>query len=121
MRPGADAKPVAVTPVAQVVSTALAGTGPVRDLVVPVAVFSQDPFGELVEAGDAGVVRLGRRRAAPPALHRTPAGPRPVRDRLLRLERELQRVPGEVVGAERDSRRPVAAPGRLGRARPPKD
>src|SRR5439155_1576220 len=79
MRPGTDAEPVAVTPVAQVVSTAFAGKGPVRDLVVPVTVLPQDPFGELVQARDTRVVGLGRCRAAPPALYRTPAGSRPVR------------------------------------------
>src|SRR5438093_457242 len=67
MRPGADTKPVAVAPVAQVVPAALAGTGPVRDLVVPVAVLSQDPFGELVQPCDTRVVRLRGRRATPPA------------------------------------------------------
>src|SRR6059036_3004916 len=104
MRPGADTKPVAVAPVAQVVPAALAGTGPVRDLVVPVAVLSQDPFGELVQPCDTRVVRLRGRRATPPALHRTPARAGPVRDRLLRLESQLQRVAGEVVGTQRDRR-----------------
>ena len=121
MRPGTDAKPVAVTPVAQVVSTALAGTGPVRDLVVPVAVFSQDPFGELVEARDTRVVGLGRCRAAPPALYRTPAGSRPVRHGLLGLERELERVAGEVVGAQRDRRCQILTPRRRGLAGPAED
>src|SRR5438093_1086513 len=98
MRSGANTEPVAVAPVAQVVPATLAGTGPVRDLVVPVAVLPQDPFGELVQPYDTGIVWLRGRRALPPALHRTPAGARPVRDRLLGLQGQLQRVAGEVVG-----------------------
>src|SRR6266571_267161 len=104
MRSRANTEPVAVAPVAQVVQTTLTGTGPVRDLVVPVAVLSQDPFGELVQPCDTGFVRLRGRRAMPPALHRAPAGARPIRDRLLRLQGQLERVAREVVGTQRDRR-----------------
>src|SRR5712691_8438725 len=121
VRPGANAEPVAVAPVAQVVATALAGKGPVRDLIVPVAALSQDAFGELVQPCDTRVVGLGRCRATPPAFYRTPAGTRPVRDRLLGLERELQRVAGEVVGTERYGRCQILTPRLRGLAGPAED
>src|SRR6185295_9442564 len=121
MRARAHTEPVAVTPVAEVVPAALAGSGPVRDLVVPVAVGAQEPLGELIERRDAVIVGLRRGGASPPALHRPPAGPGPVGDGLLRLEGELQRIAGEVVGPERRRRLEVFAPGRHRLAGPSED
>src|ERR1700687_2098921 len=97
MRARTHTEPVAVPPVAEVVLAALARAGPVRDLVVPVAVTSEEGFGELVQRRDAVVVRLRRRRTSPPALDRPPAGPRPVRDRLLGVQHELEGGTGQMV------------------------
>ena len=112
MRARAHTEPVTVTPVAKVVPAALAGTGPVRDLVVAEALTAQELLGELVQRRDAVVIRLRRGRASPPALDGPPTGARPVGDGLLRLERELQRIAGEVIGPQRGRSLEVFAPGR---------
>src|SRR6185436_13435883 len=58
---------------------------------------------------------LRRGRASPPALDGPPTGPGPVGDGLLRLQRQLQRVAGEMVGPQRRGSLEVFAPasGRL--------
>src|SRR3981081_4334797 len=103
-------EPVADPPVAGVVRAWFPRACPVRDLVVPVAVTSEERFGELVESRDAVVVGLRRRRTSPPALDGPPAGTRPVRDGLLRLQRELERITGQVIGLQRDRGLQVRAP-----------
>src|SRR5438270_9701596 len=56
----------------------------------------------LVAVREAVVVRLRRRGRRAPALDHRPAAPAPVRDAFLRLERELERVAGQVIGLEGD-------------------
>src|SRR5512132_3854538 len=111
MRARAHTEPVTVTPVAKVVPAALAGTGPVRDRVVAEALMAQECFGQLVQPRNPVIIGLRGRDTTAPALDRLPPRARPVRDRFLRLERELERVAREVIGGQADCGGEILLPG----------
>ena len=121
MRARADAKPVAVAPVAEVVQRALARPRPVRDLVVAVAAASQNALGQTVQARHTGVVGLRGCGPLAPALEYRPTAAGPVRDRSFRVETQLERIARDVVGPERDRRFEIALPVSHGLPRPAKD
>src|SRR2546425_7731967 len=122
VRAGAHAEPLLVAPVAEVVPAPLPGARPVRDLVVAVAGGGQPALGDLIEHGEALVVRLRVGRAAAPALEDAPAATRPVRDRLLgRVQTQLERIAGHVVGSEGDGGGEIALPFGEGLAGPAED
>src|SRR5439155_1224755 len=122
VRAGAHAEPLLVAPVAEVVPAALPGASPVRDLVVAVARGGQPALGDPIEHGEALVVRLRVGRAATPALEDLPAATGPVRDRLLRrVQTQLERIAGHVVGSQGDGGREIALPLGDGLAGPAED
>src|SRR2546429_112217 len=121
-RAAPPAEPLLVAPVAEVVPAALPGARPVRDLVVAVARGGQPALGDPIEHGEALVVRLRVGRAATPALEDLPAATGPVRDRLLRrVQTQLERIAGHVVGSEGDGGREIALPLGDGLAGPAED
>src|SRR5438445_747379 len=83
---------------------------PVRDLVVAVSGACQLALRDAVEPSDRGVVGLRRGGARAPAPQDLPAAPGPVRDGLLGIEAELERIAGNVIHAKRDRRREIAPP-----------
>src|SRR5438128_6952183 len=121
VRAGADAEPIAVAPVPEVVERTLSGPCPVRDLVVAVAGVTKGALRHPVHAGDTGVIGLRRGRRATPALQDRPAATRPIRDGAVGVEPQLERVAGEVVGAESRRNVEVALPARNRLAGPAKD
>src|SRR5206468_2060520 len=121
VRPGTDAEPLAVTPVHEVVERVLFRMRPVRDLVVAVSGACQLALRDAVEPSDRGVVGLRRGGARAPAPQDLPAAPGPVRDGLLGIEAELERIAGNVIHAKRDRRREIAPPRGFALTRPAED
>src|SRR5438477_12518971 len=99
MRAHAKAEPILIPPIDEVVPALASRTRPVRDLVVPVARGSERALGGSIQASDTVVVGLRGGGAFAPAPDTLPPCSRPVRDCLLGLEGELERVTGEMVGA----------------------
>ena len=94
---------------------------PVRDLVVAVSGACQLALRDAVEPSDRGVVGLRRGGARAPAPQDLPAAPGPVRDGLLGIEAELERIAGNVIHAKRDRRREIAPPRGFALTRPAED
>src|SRR5205823_14588908 len=108
-------------PIDEVVPALASRARPVRDLVMPVARGGEGAFGGSIQAGDAVVVGLRRGGRLAPAPHALPSWSVPVRDGLLGLERELERITRQVVWAERDRGPEIGAPRVRGLPRPAED
>jgi len=95
----ADPEPLGIPPVGEVVPAFLARLRPVRDLVVAIPGGGEPFADELVQIGDGVLARLASRGLAAPAGQPGPAS-RPVRDRILWGELQLERIGRQVVDAQ---------------------
>ncbi len=110
VRSGPQAEPLAVPPIDEVVLAAFPRTRPVGDLVVLVAGPSERTLCGAVQPRDALVVGLRDGGLLPPAQHAPPARTGPVRDGLLRLEHQLERIARDVIRREADRVGQIAHP-----------
>src|SRR6266550_6688705 len=108
---GSHAEPVAVAPVPEVVERTLSRPSPVCDLVVAVARALEGAFGDAVHTGDTGVIGLCLCGGSAPAFEDRPPATRPIRDGPLRIETQLERVAGDVIGVQPGCRLQVPLPG----------
>src|SRR5207249_6014380 len=123
MRVCADshAEPVAVAPVPEVVERTLSRPSPVGDLAVAVPRALECAFGDPVHPGDTGVIGLCLCGGSAPAFEDRPPATRPIRDRPLRIEPQLERVAGDVIGVQPGCRLEVPLPGCDVLSGPPED